>query len=81
MPVPEFNLDNIPEPLRSILRQLDPGNLAQMASGIDPRAALNLFSGTLGALRQSMHPQQAQMLEQLLQSLVKAMAGPNSEGK
>jgi len=75
MSFPGINAENLPEPVRQLFQNFDPGALAQMAAAMDPQAVMGFLNNTLGALRQSMKPEEAAAFDQVLQSLLQAMQG------
>ncbi|MGB9904825.1 MAG: hypothetical protein ACPLQO_09200 [Desulfotomaculales bacterium] len=81
MSFPELNFDNLPEPLRTLFRQLNPGSLAQLPGGADPQAVYNFLNNAFFALRQSMRKEEAASLEQFLQTLLKAVSAPENGEK
>lgn len=75
MSFPGLNPEHLPEPVRQLFQNIDPGALAQMAAAMDPRTVMDFLNNTLGALRQSMKPEEAAAFDRVLQSLMQAMQG------
>lgn len=75
MSFPGLNPENLPEPVRQLFQNIDPGALAQMAAAMDPQAVVDFLNNTLGALRQSMKPEEAAAFDRVLQSLRQAVQG------
>ncbi len=75
MPLPGLDLENLPEPVRNLLQNINPDALAQLAAVMDPRTVMGFLNNTLGALRQSMKPEDAALFDQVLQSILQAMQG------
>lgn len=75
MSFPGLNMENLPEPVRQLFQNIDPGNLAQMAAAMDPQAVMGFLNNTLSVLRRSMKPEEAAAFDQVLQSLMQAMQG------
>jgi len=73
MSLPGLNLENLPEPVRNLLQNIDPGALAQLATVMDPNAVIEFLNNTLISVRQSMKPEEAAIFDQVLNSLRQAM--------
>ncbi|MEW6424205.1 MAG: hypothetical protein AB1523_05575 [Bacillota bacterium] len=73
MSLPGLNLENLPEPVRNLLQNIDPGALAQLATVMDPNTVMEFLNNTLSSVRQSMKPEEAAIFDQVLNSLRQAM--------
>lgn len=65
--------ENLPEPIRNLLQNLDPGVIEQMAGLLNQDTLTAFFQNMLGTLQQSMKPEEAEMLRQLMATLMKSM--------
>lgn len=77
MSLPEIDLENLPEPIRNLMQNIDLNALTQLASSMDANTALEFMNSALEVLKQSMRPQDMAILDQLLQYLVKSMQEQN----
>jgi len=77
MSLPGIDLENLPEPIRNLLQNIDLNTLAQLASSMDANTALGFLNSALDIMKQSMKPQDMAILDQLLQYLIKGIQEQN----
>ncbi|HAP93400.1 MAG TPA: hypothetical protein DCM26_02095 [Desulfotomaculum sp.] len=73
MPTSLLDPENFPEPIRNLLQNFDPAALGQLAALIDPDTLTGFLNNTLGTLRQSLKPEDAEAFDQILASLIRTM--------
>ncbi|MBO8128900.1 MAG: hypothetical protein H0Z39_06845 [Peptococcaceae bacterium] len=70
MDKPNLDLSSLPEPLRSMLQNVDVDALKEFASKTDPQSLLEMLSSTVDQAKQQLGDQQsASSLDQLLNAV------------
>lgn len=64
----------LPEPWRSMFQNLDVEAIKQLQTSMDPAMMEGLVKTALGMARNTMRPEDVQVLEEMVGSLLKVMA-------
>lgn len=70
----QIDLSALPEPWRSMLQNLDVEAIKQLQTSMDPAMMEGLVKTALGMARNTMRPEDVQVLEEMVGSLLKVMA-------
>lgn len=70
----QIDLSALPEPWRSMFQNLDVEAIKQLQTSMDPAMMEGLVKTALGMARNTMRPEDVQVLEEMVGSLLKVMA-------
>lgn len=70
----QIDLSTLPEPWRSMFQNMDLEAIKQLQTSIDPAMMEGLVKTALGMARNTMRPEDVQVMEEMINSVLKVMA-------
>jgi hypothetical protein len=68
-----FDLDNLPEPLKSMAQNLDPQMIEKMLGMYDPATLSIMMNSIFSMLKNSLPPEQIDSLKEMMDNLLQAL--------
>lgn len=73
MEKPTFDFNALPEPFKNVFQNIDMSTLEQLRNSLDPATLTALLSSSLGLLQNTLKPEDAQALNNLMGTVMQLL--------